>query len=405
MDSSSKELNVCILGGGHACHVLMALLPSLGINTRVLASFGDEAARINAGISTNGGIKCTFADHLTPSGDVFGTPIKVSNLASEVIPQSNVLIIPLPSFAYLDCLKSIADYINPGTFIFVTPGQGGFDYIARTVLQAKAKDVVLCTIQPMPFNCRTTEYGKTVSCQQYELEFTVCTSPEAENEAARQIVTKLFGINREGFKVDNGGHFINATLMPLNANIHPQHLYRLLKDQKTYTEIPLFYESMDTETGKIMDDTSIEVSAIAKAVTSATDIKTNVPSIYEYEYLSFPDPNCKTIDQLFCTSPGYKGFKAPFKANGRGEYEVDVNHRYFGEDIPYGLCVWKGIAELVNVDTPTIDKLIFWCQSMMGKEYLTTVDGKGKLNGRDVDETSAPQKYGITCIKNLVGLN
>ena len=31
------------------------------------------------------------------------------------------------------------------------------------------------------------------------------------------------------------------------------------------------------------------------------------------------------------------------------------------EDVPYGLVVIRGIAEIVGVETPSIDKLLTWC--------------------------------------------
>ena len=48
----------------------------------------------------------------------------------------------------------------------------------------------------------------------------------------------------------------------------------------------------------------------------------------------------------------------------------DFAHRYLTEDVPYGLVVIRGIAEIVQVDTPTIDKLLLWAQEKLGKEYL-----------------------------------
>lgn len=36
------------------------------------------------------------------------------------------------------------------------------------------------------------------------------------------------------------------------------------------------------------------------------------------------------------------------------------------EDVPYGLIVIKGIALLAGVDTPYIDRQLYWCQEKMG---------------------------------------
>ena len=46
---------------------------------------------------------------------------------------------------------------------------------------------------------------------------------------------------------------------------------------------------------------------------------------------------------------------------------------------------------------PTVDLLLTWCQKAMGKQYL--VDGA--LNGPDLAETFAPQRYGFRSLDDL----
>jgi len=79
-------------------------------------------------------------------------------------------------------------------------------------------------------------------------------------------------------------------------------------------------------------------------------------------------------------------------------YRVDANTRYLTEDLPFGLLVTRGIASVVGVDTPMIDEVITNTSTWIGKEYL--IDGK--LIGRDVMTTRAPQRYTIDSLEGLV---
>lgn len=45
----------------------------------------------------------------------------------------------------------------------------------------------------------------------------------------------------------------------------------------------------------------------------------------------------------------------PFPVAPRG-FMPDLKYRYLAEDVPTGLCFTKGLAELLEVPTPTIDK-------------------------------------------------
>lgn len=82
--------------------------------------------------------------------------------------------------------------------------------------------------------------------------------------------------------------------------------------------------------------------------------------------------------------------------SGKG-FVPDFTNRYFTEDINCGLCSYKGLADIAQVKTPKIDEIIMYCQKFMVKEYVVN----GKLVGRDVGETTAPQKFGIHTIDDL----
>jgi len=123
MSKALSDIQVCIVGGGHASHAMAALLPSKGLKTNWLTTFKDEADRINVALKEQGYILGNFAAHNHPSGEVKGLPIKVAKDPKEVIPQSNVLVMPLPAFAYNDILDAIKPHVQPGTVILCTPGQ------------------------------------------------------------------------------------------------------------------------------------------------------------------------------------------------------------------------------------------------------------------------------------------
>ena len=70
------------------------------------------------------------------------------------------------------------------------------------------------------------------------------------------------------------------------------------------------------------------------------------------------------------------------------------------EDIPFGLVVMRGVAEIAGVPTPNMDTVILWAQSNMGKEYLKD----GKVAGKDIGSTRSPQKYNLTTVDAILGL-
>ena len=104
--------------------------------------------------------------------------------------------------------------------------------------------------------------------------------------------------------------------------------------------------------------------------------------------------------QVMRTNKGYVGCATPLKSDSNGRFYPSADCRLFWEDIPYGLCIIKNLAELMgDMPVPTVCEMIRWHQQFMGKEYLTS---EGNLNPITMMETGAPGRYGLHDIEKIV---
>lgn len=55
---------------------------------------------------------------------------------------------------------------------------------------------------------------------------------------------------------------------------------------------------------------------------------------------------------------------------------LNLNARFFWEDIPYGLCILKDIGRIMGVETPHITKQIVWHQKFMPIKYVDEKTGQ-----------------------------
>jgi len=94
------------------------------------------------------------------------------------------------------------------------------------------------------------------------------------------------------------------------------------------------------------------------------------------------------------TNAAYDGLTHPCK-DADGKYMPDLKYRYVAEDVPTGLCFAKGLAEILEIPTPIMDKVLLWAQSCIELEIMKD----GKMRGKDVDKTRAPQGMGINTIE------
>jgi opine dehydrogenase len=67
-----------------------------------------------------------------------------------------------------------------------------------------------------------------------------------------------------------------------------------------------------------------------------------------------------TYDRGYSEAPGFQGIKA----------QSSLDHRYFHEDVAYGLVFWQSLAEQIGVKTPHISAVIRLASALMGQDYV-----------------------------------
>jgi len=401
---------VCVCGAGNAAHVFIPYFQNNGYTVTVFADFKDEAERLKAGQDANDGIeiydRCDPANIKTYKGkaDV------ISNNAADSVPQADFIIVALPSFAIKNVLTGIKPHLKEGSIIYIMPGQGGPDYVAKAVLgeEISAGKTTMAGIIPMPLNCRIAEWGKQVELAALKATYDVATIPAANAGVAAEELSKLLG----GKTVNAIGNYVGIALHCSNPNLHPGRLYGLFGPEpcqlglytegKVYPDNPLFYETWDDRSSdwcqKISDERLMIWTTICEKVPGTGEpsqvphMKPYIESIYAGQIA-----DSGTLSTCMNTNDGFKGFKCPMK-QVEGGWAPDFANRYFTEDLPEGVAMYKGIADLAGVETPAIDEIMCFFQTFMGKEYIKD----GKLAGANVSETKSPQAFGITTLEQLL---
>jgi len=99
------------------------------------------------------------------------------------------------------------------------------------------------------------------------------------------------------------------------------------------------------------------------------------------------------VKESFVTSQKLVSIATPAIQNADGFWEIDRNHRFFLDDIYYGNCIAKWMAEKMDIETPTIDGILHWAQTIR-KENIIDDNNHLILDSKDLN---APLKSGIPC--------
>jgi hypothetical protein len=387
-------MQITICGGGNAAHTLAGLMAARQeLRVNVYTPFSDEIRQWQQGITAQGGITV-----ITPDGALKGRPHQVSVDPATVIPGSRLVLLALPAFAHESTLRAIAPHLEDGAWVGVLPARGGFYWGARHALGDKKDRVTIFGLQTLPWACRIQQYGREVTILGTKAEVDLATHP---SHHAGEIITLLNDLLR--IRLRPIASFLSLTLADRGQIIHPGIMYGLFHnwDGRLYAEAPLFYQGVTATTAGILQQLSDEVQTLRAVLENRypeLDL-TAVRSLGEWLLRSYGDAIADTssLQSCFVTNRSYAGLRAPMRP-ADGGLVPDFQARYLAEDVPYGLVVTRGIAELADVATPAMDRVITWAQARLEKQYLL----KGKLQGRDVAASRAPQPYGFEKLDDVI---
>jgi len=389
-------MHITICGGGNAAHTLVALLGHReDIHVRVFAPYGNEAEQWRLGTAHHGGILAH-----TPQGPVLGRPVRISPYPDDVIPGADIVILALPAFVHRVTLEAIIPYIRPQAWLGALPARNGFLWEVQDVFKhlGRKPDITVFGLQTLPWACRVRVFGQEVDVLGTKEIVDIAVWPSTHREGIVSTLSHLLGVPL--VLVEN---FLALGLADVGQIIHPGIMYGLFHqwDGTPFIDPPLFYQGMDEPTAHLLDAMSNEILAIRGELEQRYPQRDWRAIRHIGEWIrrtygrSIQDDS--SLHRCFVTNTSYRGLTAPMKPVDGG-FVPDFRARYLTEDVPYGLVVTRGIAEILGVPTPTIDKVILWAQGKMHKEYLRD----GKLNGKDLQSTRAPQRYGEGALEMVV---
>ena len=387
-----KQLVIC--GGGSSAHTLIPMLANSSFELSIYTSRPDKWR------ST---IELEYHD---PSGKVlekfFGPLKKASANPEELIPQADYIVFCMPVHKYRECLHQIAPFIDKEKKVFVGTmfGQAGFNWMVDEVRNMfELKHVVSFAFGLLPWICRIIEYGhKGVTYGPKACNYAACY-PKSEfqqldEEFFNQICYRWFGKG----KTEQSDNFLSLTLSVDNQIIHTSRCFGLNQvygpTWKRKEDVPMFYRDYDDVSAKLLADLDADYSKIREKIKVLYPAK-NFKHMLDYlalERFSYQSHNTD-VKESFVSSQTLVSIATPVVQNPQGLWEIDHNHRFFLDDIYYGNCIAKWMAEQMSMDVPTIDAILKWAQEVRHEEIIDE-NNHLKLESPDL---SAPLKSGIPC--------
>ncbi|XP_045160296.2 octopine dehydrogenase-like [Mercenaria mercenaria] len=397
----AKPLKICVCGGGKSAHVMAIMAASKpDVEVNVLTLYKDEADKWSKAISKDEMV-LILKDEDGKTSEVKAKPSVVSKDPKSIVPESDLLIFTVAANTHEEYLKAISGHLHKKIVVVGLPGLPGFEYLCKSSFGELSEQITVMSFEISPWVCEIIEYGKKVEVTRTakSLNGSILRGKAIPRKPALMSLQMTLGFDPALKQVK---HFAEL-LFTSYTFFNPVIMYGKWKDWdgKALDCEPLMYEDITEETAKLLESCSKEYQDVAHAISAKkpeVDL-TEIPDIFNWvvEFYKKEIEDGTSLLKAIQTNKVYKGVKHIMKKNKR-TFTPDFECRYLAEDIPMGMVVVRGIAETLELPTPTCDTVIQWGQEKLKKKYL--VDGK--VAGSDVKETRAPQRFGFTTLEEIL---
>ncbi len=394
LETGSRVLAIC--GSGNAAHAL-AVVASQHHDGPIDWLIGSEekAEVLRRGVASTG---------LRSTGVITATAKRLQTISAdpaEIIPNADMILIVVPAFGHAAVLRRIGPHVSDTATIGCLPTRGGFEFEAAELLPGAGGRRRIFGLQTLPWSTRVVTLGEVVNIGAAKAEVVLAALPAADTAGVAARLAQIVGT-----QVIPAETFLALTLGNPGQYIHPGLMYGHFRsyagDEYDEDSIPMFYAQASDEMGRVVEGLSDDAIRIARAIEAFSgnqlDLRRVIP-VHEWLRLSYAHVTEDTTSIATCFRTGpIQARKAPMVEVRPGRFVSDFGYRYLTEDIPYGLAVTKAMGEIAGVETPTIDEVVTWAQSVMERVYLVG----GKLEGPDAKGLPIPQNHGISTLKDLV---
>jgi len=401
---NKDNLTITIVGGGASAHLLITLLSSSNYIVNILTRKPDLWSR-----------KIEL-QYQAINGDVierfYGKLNKISAEPGDVINEADVIFLCMPVSQYRNALHRIAPHLNSDKEVYVGTvyGQAGFNWMVNEIKRTFGLEkIITFSFGLIPWICRILEYGKIGITYGVKPINIAAVEPQLHFKALNENIFEKVCLDWFGkgafIQADN---FLSLTFSVDNQIIHPARCYGLFMryggEWEKLEDIPFFYNDFDQLSADILTQLDADYSKIRESIREKYPDK---KFTYMLDYLAqdrYTNITAEyTVLESILLSNTLGAIKALTVKTKTGKWKINTDHRFFTDDIHYGLCIAKWVADRFGLDVPTIDKIIYWAQELRQE---TLIEGNQlQLDSADLSQkfkSGIPHFYGYQTIDDIV---
>jgi opine dehydrogenase len=272
-------------------------------------------------------------------GEGFAPLPLITNDAGAAVAGADLVLIMAPTHAHEEVARVLAPHLASEQLVMASPGHTLL-LIPNTIRQAGGKLDIYCDSSSLPFICRKSAPDRIRITRSAQILYFAAFPGDRIDEAADRI--------RHVFPHIEPRPSLLHTVFPYTNAIHhpPALLLNVGRVESTGGDYHHYYDGITPGVGRLIDALDAERLGVAAALGVA--IEPLPQFFFRMGYTSAAGREGGTAYDVFHNSEPNRWIKAP----------ASINHRFFNEDVPYGLLAIAELGRLAGVPTPCADAVI-----------------------------------------------
>jgi opine dehydrogenase len=337
---------VAVVGAGHSGFGLAGDLALRGVRVHLYEHPAYEAAiapvREAGGITVRGVV-----------GEGVARPERVTSDAAEALAGATLVFVVVPAYAHDAMAEALAPHLHDDHVVVLMPGNaGGALAFRREVVRQGGPAVTVAEAASFVFACKK-DGAAGVWIRGVKNGLPVGVLPAESTERVMALLHALYPTFAAATDV------LETSLSNANHVAHPPALLlNVARIESTGGDYSFFHEGMTPSVARLTDAIDAERMALVGRL-GYTPESTLAQLVRFYGDQGFGGA---TYYEAVSTTPVHGAARAP----------ASVDHRYFTEDLPYGLVPIVEIGRVLGMGLPATRGVIDVVGALMGVDFWAT---------------------------------
>jgi len=339
-------LKIAVLGGGNGAFITAADLCIKGFDVNIC-----EAPHMESNLrlaKEKGGIELEVRGNPGLEGGFAKLNLITTNF-KEALRDRDIVFVIVPAFAQKIFADLSVDALSPNQIVVLEPGNFGGSLEFAELLKKKGKKElpVLVELECMIYSGFKNDSG-SVWVSGFKNGLKAAAYPGKFTDRILEKLTKIYpGLDRADNILETGLSNINtvvhAPILTLNAGWV----------EHTEGNFLFYWDGVTPAVGRVVEAVEEERMSLGRELgVHLTPSRDTLVKWYGHQ-----GAKGETLSEVLRTNPAYEWDDAP----------PTLQHRFFLEDIPYGMIPMETLGEIISVDTPIIGSIIHLGLNLTGK--------------------------------------